>query len=312
MKNLDEWLEYQLTLNPKEIDLSLNRLTEVKEILNFTQPDIKIFLVAGTNGKGTTCQFIQDFLIQKGLNVGTYTSPHLIEYSERIKFNNESIDDSKLIESFDFIEKRRDGVPLTYFEYGTLGAFLTLSSMPCDAWVIEVGLGGRLDATNILEPTIAIITSISIDHQEWLGDDIESIAREKAGIIKNEVPCISSASNVSNVISDYAEKNNSVLYEVNKDYLIEKSEGGYIWQFKNLLIYQDILIPNHWGQGEINNLSTSLAAIHASDTKLLPEIKDLNLMISDFSFSIVMTFSDVVSYINLPLSISFACFLNNS
>ncbi len=283
MKNLDQWLQYQLTLNPKEIDLSLDRLTEVKERLNFTQPDIKIFLVAGTNGKGTTCQFIQQLLIQKGLNVGTYTSPHLIEYNERVKFNNKSIDDSKLIESFDFIEKRRDGVPLTYFEYGTLGAFLTLSSMPCDAWVIEVGLGGRLDATNILEPTIAIITSISIDHQEWLGDDIESIAREKAGIIKNEVPCISSASNANIVIRDYAEKNNSVLYEVNKDYLIEKSEGGYIWQFKNLLIYQDILIPNHWGQGEINNLSTSLAAIHASDNKLLPEIKDLNLMISEFS-----------------------------
>ena len=150
MKNLDQWLQYQLTLNPKEIDLSLDRLTEVKERLNFTQPDIKIFLVAGTNGKGTTCQFIQQLLIQKGLNVGTYTSPHLIEYNERVKFNNKSIDDSKLIESFDFIEKRRDGVPLTYFEYGTLGAFLTLSSMPCDAWVIEVGLGGRLDATNIL------------------------------------------------------------------------------------------------------------------------------------------------------------------
>jgi dihydrofolate synthase/folylpolyglutamate synthase len=283
MKNLNQWLDYQLTLNNKEIDLSLDRLIEVKERLNFTQPDIKIFLVAGTNGKGTTCHLIQELLINKGLNVGTYTSPHLIDYNERVKFNDQNIDDSSLIESFEVIEKLRNDIPLTYFEYGTLGAFIALSSKPCDAWVIEVGLGGRLDATNILNPSVAVITSISMDHQDWLGDDIESIAREKAGIIKGGAPCVSSAKNVSAVIRDFANKHNACLYEINDDYSILKSKEGYIWDFNNIQIYQDISIPNHWGEGEITNLSTSLAAIHVSEKSLLPSIEELNLIISEFS-----------------------------
>lgn len=283
MKNLNQWLDFQLTLNNKEIDLSLDRLLEVKERLNFTQPDIKIFLVAGTNGKGTTCHLIQELLINKGLNVGTYTSPHLIDYNERVKFNNQNIGDSSLIESFEVIEKARGGIPLTYFEYGTLGAFIALSSKPCDAWVIEVGLGGRLDATNILNPSVAVITSISMDHQDWLGDDIESIAREKAGIIKDGVTCVSSAKNVSVVVRDFANKHNACLYEINDDYSILKSEEGYVWDFNDIQIYKDISIPKHWGRGEITNLSTSLAAIHVSEKRLLPSIEELNLITSEFS-----------------------------
>ncbi len=283
MKNLHEWLEYQSRLNTKEIDLSLDRLKEVQKNLQFIQPEIDIFLVAGTNGKGTTTHLIQEFLIKKGLNVGTYTSPHLIEYNERIKFNNENIDDKSLIESFEIIEEHREGIPLTYFEFGTLAAFMTLSAKPCDAWVIEVGLGGRLDATNILNQSIAIITSISLDHQEWLGCDVNSIAKEKAGIIKNNKPCISSAKNVTDVIRYYSERSNSPLYEVDRDFSIVSSNNGYTWTFREDPIYVNFQIPETWGEGEISNLSSSLAAIYVSSKELMPSDSELNSVISDFS-----------------------------
>jgi len=283
MRNLHEWLEYQSRLNTKEIDLSLDRLGEVQKNLNFIQPEIDIFLVAGTNGKGTTTHLIQEFLIKKGLNVGTYTSPHLIEYNERIKFNNENIDDKSLIESFEIIEKHRKGIPLTYFEFGTLAAFITLSNKPCDAWVIEVGLGGRLDATNILNQSVAIITSISLDHQEWLGKDVNAIAREKVGILKKNKPCISSAKNVSDVIRYHSERSNSVLYEVDRDFSIVNSNDGYAWSFKDNLVYPRISIPESWGEGEINNLSSSLAAIRVISKELMPSDCELNSVISNFS-----------------------------
>jgi len=283
MKNLHDWLEYQSKINIKEIDLSLSRIYEVKRRLNFKQPEIEIFLVAGTNGKGSTTHLIQSILMNKGLNVGAYTSPHLNDYNERVTFNNQNIEDKTLIESFMRIEESRGKVPLTYFEFGTLAAFLALSSKPCDAWVIEVGLGGRLDATNILHPSISIITSISLDHQDWLGEDIDSIAKEKAGIIKNKTPCISSAKNAFKVIRDKAKKSNADLYEVDRDFSMNKSKNGYVWSFRDDLKYRNISIPDHWGQGEINNLSSSLAAINVCEEKLLPTSDKLNSIVSDFS-----------------------------
>ena len=125
-------------------------------------------MIAGTNGKGTTLALIEDILIQKGLKVGSYTSPHLVDYNERICINKLPIDDSRLIESFKRIETIRDDILLTYFEFGTLAAFITLKDLNCDAWLIEVGLGGRLDATNIISPSVSLITNVDFDHQEWL------------------------------------------------------------------------------------------------------------------------------------------------
>ena len=182
---LDDWLSWQESLNPNQIDLSLDRIKKVKEKMRFSQPDIDIYLVAGTNGKGTTAHLLNSILCLKDLNVGMYTSPHLIKYNERVTYNNKPLEDTDFIDSFIEIENVRGDVPLTYFEYGTLAAFLSLNRFPCDAWIIEVGLGGRLDATNILNPNVSIITNIALDHQEWLGKTINEIAIEKAGIISS-------------------------------------------------------------------------------------------------------------------------------
>ena len=183
--NLSDWLEYQQGLNSKEIDLNLTRVEEVYNVLNITLPKDNIFLVGGTNGKGTTVALLEDILIQKGLKTGVYTSPHLINYNERVCVDKNPLSDKELVNSFEKIEQFRGTVPLTYFEFGTLAAFHLLAMHECDAWIIEVGLGGRLDATNIIQSDVSIITNIDLDHQEFLGDSIEEIAYEKAGIAKS-------------------------------------------------------------------------------------------------------------------------------
>ena len=188
--SLSDWLEYQQGLNSKAIDLNLNRVEEVYNALNITLPKDGIFLVGGTNGKGTTVALIEDMLIQKGIKTGVYTSPHLINYNERVSVNKTHVSDKELVKAFEQIEKFRGTVPLTYFEFGTLAAFNLLAMHGCDAWIIEVGLGGRLDATNIIQSDISIITNIDLDHQEFLGDSIEEIAYEKAGITKSNRPII--------------------------------------------------------------------------------------------------------------------------
>ena len=187
---LSEWLHWQETLNPREIDLGLQRIGIVASRLDIVPPVNRTFLIAGTNGKGTTLALIEDILIQKGLRVGSYTSPHLVDYNERICINKLPTDDSRLIDSFKRIESVREGVLLTYFEYSTLAAFITFNEADCDAWLIEVGLGGRLDATNIITPSISLITNVALDHQEWLGTSLEEIAKEKAGIISIKIPSI--------------------------------------------------------------------------------------------------------------------------
>ena len=174
--SLSDWLEYQQGLNSKAIDLNLTRVEEVYSAVNINLPKDNIFLVGGTNGKGTTVALIEDILIQKGLKTGVYTSPHLINYNERVSVNKIHVSDKELVNAFEQIEKFRGNVPLTYFEFGTLAAFSLISKHNCDAFLIEVGLGGRLDATNVIDADVSIITNIDLDHQDWLGESIEEIA----------------------------------------------------------------------------------------------------------------------------------------
>ena len=281
---LDDWLEWQQSINLNEIDLSLDRINEVKDKIGFRQPEIDIFLVAGTNGKGTTVHLIESFLINKGLNVGVYTSPHLNKYNERVTFNRVSLKDEELIESFEEVEKARDGIKLTYFEYGTLAAFLSLSRFSCDAWVIEVGLGGRLDATNILKPSVSVITNIAIDHQEWLGNSLNKIATEKAGIISSNVPCVSAALNTKEAINIVAKKNASKVFHIKDDYSLVESDGSYQWEGNEETI-EGICIPTSWAKGEKNNLATSLMTLATCNPKYLPDTNEINSLIRNFKIS---------------------------
>ena len=239
-------------------------------------------MVAGTNGKGTTVHLLNSILRLKGLNVGMYTSPHLKKYNERVTYNNKPLEDTDFIDSFIEIESVRGEVPLTYFEYGTLAAFLSLKKFPCDAWIIEVGLGGRLDATNILNPNVSIITNIALDHQEWLGETINEIAIEKAGIISSNVPCVCGALNTGENIGEIASRENTDFYLIGDDFSLKYRANDSVWSSKSKTI-EKIKIPDHWAQGEKNNLAIALMSIEACNPDLLPKTEALNQLLDSFS-----------------------------
>ena len=187
---LNEWLSFQQTINPKEIDLSLERVQSVFDKMEIDFPKRNVFLIGGTNGKGTTTAILEHLFHKHGYKTGAFTSPHLNQYNERVRINLNNSEDQDWISAFKIIEDIRDDIPLTYFEFSALAAFQILSDSGCDAWFIEVGLGGRLDATNIIDPSVSVLTSIAMDHEEWLGDSIEMIAAEKVGIAKSNKPLI--------------------------------------------------------------------------------------------------------------------------
>ncbi|MBS3803356.1 MAG: bifunctional tetrahydrofolate synthase/dihydrofolate synthase [Oleiphilaceae bacterium] len=188
--SLDQWLNYLEALHPSEIDLGLDRVLLVLRRLLPKPPRARIITVAGTNGKGTTVACIEALLLAAGRRVGAYTSPHLNHYNERIRIQGQDVEDAALIAAFQRIDTARAGISLTYFEFGTLAAFLVMDAAGVEDWVLEVGLGGRLDAVNVLDPDLAIVTSVDIDHVSWLGADRDSIGFEKAGIFRTQRPAI--------------------------------------------------------------------------------------------------------------------------
>ena len=175
---VDKWLDWQQTVHPLNIDFKLERILSVYKKLNISKIANKIITVAGTNGKGSTVSFLESVLNAKKYRVGTFTSPHILRYNERIKINGIEIDDESLLETFEMIDEIRGDTTLTYFEFATLSAFYLFSKSNLDVAVLEVGLGGRLDSTNVITPVISVINSISYDHQDFLGDDIFKIAFE--------------------------------------------------------------------------------------------------------------------------------------
>ncbi len=189
-RSLDEWLDHLLTLHPKDIELGLERVSEVAARMDLLEPACPVVTVAGTNGKGSTTGLIEAIAVNAGKRVGVFTSPHLLRYNERIKINGEPVSDGEIIAAFEAIERHSSDVPLTFFEYGTLAALAVFAERPLDLLVLEVGLGGRLDAVNIIDANFVVITSISLDHMEWLGDNRESIGAEKAGVMRAGVPVV--------------------------------------------------------------------------------------------------------------------------
>ena len=164
MRTLAEWLRWQESLSPHAIELGLERVRTVVDRLNLRPPAGRVVTVAGTNGKGTTVTLLQDLLIAGGRHPGLYSSPHLIHYNERIRIGGRPIGDADLVQAFERVEAVRGDIPLTYFEFGTLAAFICFAQAGCDSWILEVGLGGRLDAVNVLAPDLALITTIGLDH----------------------------------------------------------------------------------------------------------------------------------------------------
>lgn len=189
-KTLGEWLAYLEQLHPSAIDMGLDRSRQVALQLGLTRPAPRVITVTGTNGKGSTCAFLASLLRAQGLKVGVYSSPHLLHYNERVQVQGVDATDLQLCDAFAAVEAARGDVTLTYFEMGTLAAFWLFEQAALDVAVLEVGLGGRLDAVNLIDADLALVTSIGIDHADWLGNTRESVAFEKAGIFREGRPVV--------------------------------------------------------------------------------------------------------------------------
>ena len=189
-RTLADWLSYLEQLHPSAIDMGLERVRQVADQLGLGKPAPLVITVTGTNGKGSTCAFIEALLRGQGLKVGVYSSPHLLRYNERVRVAGVDADDAALCAAFAAVEAARGTISLTYFEMGTLAAFWLFEQAGLDAVVLEVGLGGRLDAVNLVDADLALVTSIGLDHGDWLGDSRESVAFEKAGILRAGKPAL--------------------------------------------------------------------------------------------------------------------------
>ncbi|MFN2360239.1 MAG: bifunctional tetrahydrofolate synthase/dihydrofolate synthase [Marinobacter sp.] len=187
---LEQWLGYLESIHPSEIDLGLDRVLLVLRRLFRSNPTARIVTIGGTNGKGSAVAALETLLLKAGRTTGAYTSPHLQRYNERVRINGSDVADADLVRAFERVEAARGNTTLTYFEFGTLAAFVLFQEAGVEDWVLEVGLGGRLDAVNVLDPDLAIITSVDIDHVAYLGDNREVIGFEKAGILRPGINAI--------------------------------------------------------------------------------------------------------------------------
>ncbi len=203
---LNEWLEHLETLHPREMELGLERVRRVAQSLNLLPVTVPVVTVAGTNGKGSTCAVLESLLLSTGHRPGCFTSPHFLRFNERIRVAGQEAADEAITSAFAEIEAARGETSLTYFEFATLAALLVFRQQEVDIMVLEVGLGGRLDSVNIVDPTVAVITSIDLDHQDWLGDTREKIALEKAGILRCDRPAVIADPDVPMELLEYADE----------------------------------------------------------------------------------------------------------
>ncbi len=198
--------------------MGLARVAEVGRRLGLMRPSETVILVAGTNGKGSTCEYLEAFALSSGFSVGKSTSPHLVRFNERIAINGEPVTDGLIVDAFRRINEMRSEVTLTYFEFATLASLLIFKQQAVDVAILEVGLGGRLDAMNIVDPDLTIITSIGLDHQEYLGTTREEIGLEKAGIMRPSIPCLVSDREPPSTVVGVAESIGSPLYRIGRDF----------------------------------------------------------------------------------------------
>ncbi|MDG6265095.1 bifunctional tetrahydrofolate synthase/dihydrofolate synthase [Glaesserella parasuis] len=229
--SLETWLSYLEKSHFKPIDMGLERIRKVAEELDLLKPAPYVITVAGTNGKGSTCKLLEMALLKAGLKVGVYSSPHLIHYNERVRIQGQAVGNADLITTFDYIEQHKSA-SLTYFEFGTLAALDLFRKAKVDVAILEVGLGGRLDATNIVDPDFAVITSIDIDHVEFLGDNREAIGREKAGIFRPNIPVVIGESDCPQSILDHAKELQCHVFRRDIDWKFSVESDRLQWQSK--------------------------------------------------------------------------------
>lgn len=254
---LKTWLDYWSHVHVTGIDLGLERVIPVAEKLQIVHPNAKIITVAGTNGKGSTTTTIASILKCANYKVGLYQSPHIYRFNERVKISGIEVSDQVLIDAFVLVDeaRRQCQLSLSFFEATTLATFLIFKQQNCDVWVLEVGLGGRLDVVNIVSPDVAVITNIGLDHIDWLGDTVEKIAYEKAGIIRPNIPVIFAGEQVlPQSIQNKVISENANLYCVNQDYMYQENQNNWIFASSGMTL----TLPK--GRLSVQNMATAVAA----------------------------------------------------
>lgn len=267
---LDGWLSYCESLHPRNIEMGLERVGEVARRLGL-HFDCPVITVAGTNGKGSTCAMLEAVALQAGYRPGVFTSPHLVHFEERCRVHGEIVTAAQLVEQFAAVEQARvlggKEVPLTYFEFTTLAILRLLSISRLDVAILEVGMGGRLDATNIVDADCAVITSIDLDHMEFLGPDRESIGREKAGIMRPGKPAVVSDPMAPQSVIDHATAIGADLWRFGHDFNFSGDKQQWAWAGRGRR-YAGLAYPSLRGANQLVNASGALAALEAIRSKL--------------------------------------------
>lgn len=267
--SLSDWLAYIERQHPKSIDMGLERVREVAARLGLGKPANHVVTVGGTNGKGSTVAFIEAIARAAGWKVGAYTSPHLLTYNERVRIDGQDAGDAALVEAFEAIETARGDVTLTYFEYGTLAALWLFERSQLDLAILEVGLGGRLDATNLVGPDVAVITTVDLDHQDYLGDDRELIGFEKAGIARAWKPLVLGENDPPASVLRHAYAIGASALRAGSDFFFERIDEAH-WRWREIGFEIELPVPQLTAPAQLRNAATAIAALRTLD-RAIPE-----------------------------------------
>jgi dihydrofolate synthase/folylpolyglutamate synthase len=264
---LGEWLRWQETLHPSSIDLGLDRIWHTLQRLQWQRPACPVITVGGTNGKGSTVALTARILGAAGYRVGTFTSPHLLRYNERIAIDGREISDESLVAAFERIDAARGPDTLTFFEFNTLAALVVFETAGVDAIVLEVGMGGRLDAVNVVDADVAIVTSIALDHCDWLGHDVETIGREKAGIFRGGRPAIFGSREMPQSIAQHAAEVGADLLRLGVDFDWQRHDRTWSWRGRQRT-HEGLPPPALNGESQFDNASAVLCALDCLSSRL--------------------------------------------
>jgi dihydrofolate synthase/folylpolyglutamate synthase len=269
MRTLAEWLTLQESVHPKSIDLELTRVAAVARALGIAEPAFPVMTVGGTNGKGSTVAHLTALLGARGASTGMFTSPHFIRYNERIRVNGEEVGDQELVAAFERIEAARGATTLTFFEYNTLAALLIFAQRAVEVAVLEVGLGGRLDATNLVAADVAVVASVGLDHRDWLGDTLELIGAEKAGIFRPGKPAVLGTPSMPASVFATITALGARALVAERDFSWRVS--GERWDYDGLGVSLRALPPPALaGSIQYRNAATAIAAVEALESDEAP------------------------------------------
>ena len=259
-RTLADWLAWQEQINPRAIELGLARVGEVWRRMGAPAVARRVVTIGGTNGKGSTVALLEAMAQAAGLRTGAFTSPHLLAYNERVRIDGADVDDAALVASFERIETARGEIPLTYFEYGTLAALDLFSRAGLDLAILEVGLGGRLDAVNIVDADVAVITTVDLDHMDWLGPDRDSIGREKAGIARAGRPVILGETDPPPGLLGALAAIGARIERAGVDFTAERQAGGWRWRHRDGTA-MELPLPALAAPVQLANAAAAIAAL---------------------------------------------------